>query len=118
MRVRLHNLFARLSRTAAWPIAFLCVWMGTGGVLHHTDEGPDFVSASSRAALGHVTLAAPADDCAACQWTQGLQSGTFSVCRVVLPLTFAPPYTRRVSRLSARRPLRLRSPRAPPAILS
>ena len=118
MRHRLHNPFPRLPGAAAWLMAWLCLWMGTGGVLHHTDNGPNIAAASARVALSHVTPAAPTDDCAACQWTQGVQSGTFIVCRIVLPLCCAAACACPIPVPFVSRPPRLRCPRAPPFLLS
>jgi len=119
MRHFLHNQLPRLSRAVAWPLAALLLWMGTGGVLHHTDAAQDPASSSPRAAWGHATPPAPADDgCAACQWTQSVQSGALGVCPLVLPGGLVAPRACRVpDRLLSRTP-RLRSPRAPPVFLS
>lgn len=104
-----------LARAMAWLLILICGWMGTDGVLHHTEGG-----ASSRAAssLHGSTAAAPADACAACQWTQGLQSGALSACQAQAPLFVLQPRPQPVLRRLARRALRRRSPRAPPAFLT
>ena len=102
------RLFARAT---AWLLILICSWMGTDGVLHHTDGGSPSHAAAS---LHRPTAAAPADTCVACEWTQGMQTGTLSVCQVQSPLfaldlCAAPPV-----RPLLRRALRRRSPRAPP----
>ncbi|MBV9848894.1 MAG: hypothetical protein JO250_04320, partial [Armatimonadetes bacterium] len=86
MRHRCHNLSGHPPRVAAWLLALLCLWMGTGGVLHHTDAPQNPASSSPRAAWGQTTPPAPADDgCAACQWTQSVQSGALGICPLALP---------------------------------
>jgi hypothetical protein len=117
MQERLHNAFAYLPRTARLMVV-LCLWMGTGGILHHTDDLGGMTSLRHRPSVGYATPAAPPDDCAACEWTQGLQTGPSVACSVVVPFESLTPL---VSRLPMRfhAPLLLhRSSRAPPCILS
>lgn len=104
-----------LARATAWLLVLICGWMGTDGVLHHTDEGA-FPHASY--SLRHLTAAAPADTCAACQWTQGMQTGALLICQVQSPLFVLQPRLQPALRRLARRALRLRSPRAPPVFLT
>ena len=100
-----------LARATAWLLILICSWMGTEGVLHHSDAGT-FPHAAS--ALHRATAAAPADTCAACQWTQGMQTGALTVCQVQSPLFSFQPCLQAIVRPLSRRLLRLRSPRAPP----
>lgn len=112
-RSRSHKqLFARAT---AWLLILICSWMGTDGVLHHTD-GVSF----SRAAfsLHRATAAAPSDACAACRWTQGMQTGTLSVCCIQTPLVVLQPLTAPPIRRLARRVSRRSPPRAPPVFLT
>jgi hypothetical protein len=102
------RLFARAT---AWLLILICGWMGTDGVLHHTDEG---ASPSAAASLHRATAATPAHSCAACEWTQGMQAGALLVCRVPSPLfaldlCAAPPVRPLLGRVARRS-----SPRAPP----
>ena len=111
-RSRFHKRL--LARATAWLLILICGWMGTDGVLHHTDEG-----AYARAASGlhRPTAAIPADSCAACEWTQGMQTGSLAVCHVQSPLFVFRPQTQPLLRRLARRPARRSSPRAPPVCL-
>jgi len=106
-------------RATAWLLLLVCAWMGTGGVLHHTEaEGaarPVSQAASHLlpAALHHLA-AAPNDTCAACEWTQGLQGRTLAVPHVSFPLfSFTPRLHSALPALLARTP-RCRPSRAPP----
>lgn len=112
-RSRLHKHL--LARATAWLLILICGWMGTEGVLRHTDEGTSPFSASS---LHRATVATPADSCAACQWTQGMQMGALSVCQVQSPLFVIQPRLQPALRRLARRISRRSSPRAPPVSLT
>ena len=103
-----------LARATAWLLILICGWMGTDGVLHHTDEG-----SSPRAASGlhRPTAATPADACAACEWTQGMQTGFLAVYHVQSPLFVLQPRSQPLLRRLARRATRRSSPRAPPFFL-
>ncbi len=111
-RSRFHKHL--LARATAWLLILICGWMGTDGALHHTDGVSSSCAASS---LHRLTAAAPADNCAACQWTQGMQTGALSVCQVQSPLLTLQPRLQPALRRLARRALRQRSPRAPPLFL-
>ena len=97
-RSRLHKHL--LARATAWLLVLICGWMGTDGVLHHTDRGVPPHAASS---LHRATANAPADSCAACQWTQGMQTGSVSACQVQSPLFALQPRLQPVLRRLARR---------------
>jgi hypothetical protein len=112
---RSHLQMNKMRRITAWLLMLVCVWMGTGGVLNHTDDeltGQFVPKAAST--LHRQTAAAPQDTCAACEWTQGLLGRTLSVCRVQLPLFHLPPRLHSALPLFLARPLRLRPSRAPP----
>ncbi|MDQ2688087.1 MAG: hypothetical protein M3Y28_09500 [Armatimonadota bacterium] len=117
MKIMSHA-FSRPRRAAAFLLAFLCFWMATVGLAHHTDLLVDHGSSSSRTVLSHFTAFAAADDlCAACQWTQTVQPSGFSVCAVPTPrVSLSSPSFAAVSALQAR-PFRPSSPRAPPVSL-
>lgn len=105
-------------RFTAWLLLLLCAWMGTGGVLHHTEAGGSVKRAHGAVSSLRHQSTVPADMCAACEWTQGLQGRTLSACRV--PFVLLPLPTRvRISPISvlARTP-RLRPSRAPPVPLA
>jgi hypothetical protein len=113
--IRSHFQRPRIARATAWFLILLCAWMGTDGVLHHTEAG---LSSHGTSHAHHRTVAAPADNCAACEWTQGMQTGTMAVCRVPLPF-FAVipnvlPLIRRITYPVSRRS----SPRAPPILVT
>lgn len=112
-RSRFHKPL--LARATAWLLILICSWMGTDGVLHHTDGRPSSRAASS---VHHATAAAPPDTCAACQWTQGMQTGDFQVCQVQSPLFILQPRSVPSVRRLLRRAPRRSSPRAPPAFLT
>lgn len=102
-------------RATAWFLLLLCAWMGSGGVLHHTDEGGfAFAGSHSRAGLHHLTSLTPLDTCAACEWTEGLQGKTLAIYHVQSPLFLLRPRLVALASSPIRRVLRLRSPRAPP----
>ena len=101
-----------LARATAWLLVLICSWMGTEGVLHHSDVGT-FPHAAST--LHRATAAAPTDTCAACQWTQAMQTGSLTICQVQSPLFSFQPCLQSVAQPLARRVLRLSSPRAPPS---
>ncbi len=102
-------------RITAWLLLLVCAWMGTGGVLHHTEaEGTARVAQTKAASSLHHSAAAPNDTCAACEWTQGLQGRTLSVCRVPFPLFSLPSRPRPMLPALMARPLRSRPSRAPP----
>lgn len=107
---RRHSNITR--RTAAWLLMLVCVWMGTVGVLHHTETFA--VASHGLAGMHRQTAAAPGDICAACEWTQGLQGRTLAVCRVQAPLFLS--HTRRSIAVPSVITCTLpdRSPRAPP----
>ena len=104
-----------LARATAWLLILICGWMGTDGVLHHTDGGSSPCAAFS---VHHATSAVPADTCAACEWTQGMQTGTLSVCCVQSPPFIMQPRPVTAVRRLARRVSRRSSPRAPPLFLT
>ena len=82
LRFQLHQT----RRATAWLLFLLTAWMGTGGVLHHTDEGALCPAGHhSMSGIHRLTAAAPADTCAACEWTQGLQCKTLSVYHLQSP---------------------------------
>lgn len=110
--------FSRPRRAAAFLLAFLCFWMATVGLAHHTDLLVDHGSSSPRTVISHSTAFDAGDDlCAACLWTQTVQPGSFSVCAVPTPSVSLPsPSFAAVSALPAR-PFRPSSPRAPPVSL-
>jgi hypothetical protein len=101
-------------RFTAWLLLLVCAWMGTGGVLHHTeDDGMARLLHVSASAVHHSAVV-PDDTCAACEWTQGLQGQPLSVCRVEFPLFLL--HSRRQSaaaRIIARTAIH-RPSRAPP----
>ncbi len=107
---RRHSNITR--RATAWLLMLVCAWMGTAGVLHHTETLA--VAGHGPAGLHRQTAAAPLDTCAACEWTQGLQGRTLSVCRVQVPLFAA--YWRRCTVVPSIIALTLpsRASRAPP----
>ncbi|MDQ2800775.1 MAG: hypothetical protein M3Y13_14185 [Armatimonadota bacterium] len=115
-RIQRH-LFARAT---AWLLILVCAWMGTGGVLHHTEEesfgllGAHSLVLPSAGSIHRTTIAAPPDMCAACEWTQGLLGGTVAVYHVQTPLLLLRPISLDLTPAPTRRVLRLRSPRAPP----
>ncbi len=74
----------RLRRLAAC-IAFICLWMASAGVLHHTDDLQMGSSSSSHASIARPTPAPPADQCAACESLQGVLSGSPAVAPVMVP---------------------------------
>jgi len=110
--LRLRPQQNKSRRVTAWLLMLVCAWMGTAGVLHHTETLA--VPGHGAAGLHRQTAAALVDSCAACEWTQGLQGRTLSVSRVQVPLLAV--YARlqtAVPRLSTRT-LPRRSSRAPP----
>jgi len=112
-RSRFHKPL--LARATAWLLILICCWMGTEGVLHHSDAGAFPHAASS---LHRATAAAPADTCVACRWTQGMQTGALFVSQVQSPLFILQPCLQTVLRRLTHRALRQRSPRAPPLFLT
>jgi hypothetical protein len=82
---RSHRQLNKTRRVTAWLLMLVCAWLGTGGVLNHTEE---FATPPGHAAasLHGQTAAAPGDACAACEWTQGLQGRTLAVFRLPAPL--------------------------------
>lgn len=88
--------------------------------MHHTEEGTFGLLRSHSSALHspgsihRLVAAAPADMCAACEWTQGLLGRTVAVCHVQMPLLLLRPRAIELTPAPPRRVLRLRSPRAPP----
>jgi len=112
-RSRFHKPL--LARATAWLLILICGWMGTDGVLHHSDAGAFPHAASS---VHRATAAALPDACAACQWTQGMQTGALAVCRVKSPLFILQPRLQPVLRRLVRRIPRRSSPRAPPLFLT
>jgi hypothetical protein len=112
-RSRFHKPL--LARATAWLLILICSWMGTDGVLHHSDAGA-FPHAS--ASVHRAMAAALPDACAACRWTQGMQTGGLAVCRVQSPLFILQPRLQTVLRRLTRRVLHQRSPRAPPLFLT
>jgi hypothetical protein len=99
-------------------IAALCLWMGTGGVLHHSDNLAYVASLAAPVGYGHVTPALPADDCAACEWTQGLQTGPPISYQVALPLDAVPSLVNTALVIWPTSYPFSRSPRGPPNFLS
>lgn len=114
VRLQLHH--AR--RVTAWLLLLICLWMGSGGVLHHTDV-ESLVRAGTHSPNGvhRPTATAPLDACAACEWTQGLQTGSGSVCQVPPPLDFLSACPDAAPRATLIRAFGSYSPRAPPAFL-
>ena len=103
----------------AWFLLLVCFWMGSGGVLHHTEAASSgCVGSHGPSGLHRATAAAPADTCAACEWTQGLQGRTLSVLRVSVPLFVLHPCSRFVPSAPLRRVARLGMGRAPPFFLN
>ena len=104
----------RLRLAVARVLAFLLLWMATGGVLTHSDPLTWGRSASSRTTIRQAAApASPADVCAACEWTQALQTGSAVVVQVISPASLprartavapAPLPTRVPDRPSARAP--------------
>jgi len=92
--------------------------MGTAGSLSHTDRLRAGGSASSRAFVHRAVLAAPADTCAACQWTQGVQSQTSTAFAYAAPLSALALLIVFLFASPSLRVLRRRSPRAPPVCFS
>ena len=107
-------------RATAWLLLLVCAWMGTGGVLHHTEaEGASrpVSQVASRllpAALHHLT-AVPHDTCAACEWTQGLLGRTLSFSPISFLLSPLPSRPRPALPALIARATPRRSSRAPPA---
>jgi hypothetical protein len=97
----------------AWLLLLVCAWMGTGGVLHHTEEGAAWPSRVSASTVHHAAVV-PDDICAACEWTQGLQGRTASVCRVEFPLFLLHPRRQSIAALLIDRAPQSGSSRAPP----
>ncbi len=106
-------------RLTAWLILLVCVWMGTGGVLHHTEaEGTAQAAQMHTAPSLHPMAAVPSDTCAACEWTQGLQGHTLpilalSFALLSLPLCLNPALPAPIARTPRYCPSR-----APPALLA
>lgn len=108
----------RFCRRAAGLLAFLCLWMGTAGLLHHTHEDQIAQSSSPVASLGHRTVAAPAPDmCAACEWTQMLQTSLSAVSPLPQPFARTRPRSVSIAFLCLSQTFVYSSPRAPPAFL-
>ena len=80
-------------------LAFVCLWISGGAVLHHTDDDALTVQTFTvgHAALHHAASLPPPASCAACQWEQTLPTLTASAPAVAaLPLArvvFAPGLT-------------------------
>lgn len=90
--------------------------MGSGGVLHHTEEQASARAGSLRpSGLHRPAVALLADSCAACEWTQGLQGRTLAVLRVSAPLSSLCPHPQSVPTSPLRRVARLGMGRAPPS---
>ena len=109
----LPHLYFNTRRITAWLLMLVCAWMGTAGVVNHTEAAarPGHKTASS---LGRQ-VAVTADACAACEWTQGLQGRTLTVCWESFPLfCLTPRRTPAVSQFVARF-LCHRPSRAPPS---
>lgn len=109
---------SRPARAAAWFLALLCLWMATVGLAHHTDLLRVGASSSAQTVLGDAGAVSPQGDlCAACQWTQTVQSGAVSVPLLAVSLDALPaPALTAVDILLPRLP-RPSSPRAPPSRL-
>lgn len=110
-QTRQPNAFHRVT---ALCVALLCLWMATGGVLHHVHANR--LAPPTGMGLGHVLPAATVvASCAACEWTEGVQSGSLTVCRLAAPVVFA--RSRSIAAVVRPRPrlIRLFSLRAPPA---
>lgn len=106
-------------RLTFWLLILVCAWMGTGGVLHHTDEETfGSLRSSSYGSIHRVPPTAPVDTCAACEWTQGLVGGSLAVYHVQTPLFLLRPRSLDLTPAPIRRALRRRSSRAPPALLA
>jgi len=101
-------------RITAWLLLLVCAWMGTGGILHHTEAESTARPFLKAASSLHHSAAVPNDTCAACEWTQGLQVQTLSVCRVPFPLFSLSSRPRLMLPALMARPLRSRPSRAPP----
>ena len=103
----------------AWFLLLVCFWMGSGGVLHHTEEQASARAGSLRpSGLHQPTAAVPTDSCAACEWTQGLQGRTLAVLRVITPLFSLCPHSQFVPPSPLRRIARCGMGRAPPLFLT
>ena len=93
----------------------VCAWMGTGGVLHHTEaEGTARAARTQATARLRHAAVVPSDACAACEWTQGLQSRTLSVCQIDFPLLLLSSRQADALFLLTAQTFRHRSSRAPP----
>lgn len=101
-------------RATAWLLLLVCAWMGTGGVLHHTEAEGSAQPLPKAASSLHHAVAASNDACAACEWTQGLQGLTLAVSPVSLLLCPLPPSLHFSLPTVITPPLRCRPSRAPP----
>ncbi|MGI4792437.1 MAG: hypothetical protein ACRYFS_26720 [Janthinobacterium lividum] len=111
-RFRLQSHTTR--RITAWLLILICAWMGSGGVLNHTESEFTAKPTPRTAASLHRQAAVPVDTCAACQWTQGLQGRTLTVFRVQFPLFHRHLRLASALTLVIARSIRHRSSRAPP----
>lgn len=114
-RIQKSQLFMRL---AALSTALLCLWMGTLGTAYHTDTLRIGGSLSPAACLHHALPSPPAHVCAACEWTQGVQSSVLTAFAFAVPLgSIANTLSSLTLSIARHAPLR-RSSRAPPACLA
>ena len=104
-------------RITAWLVALVCAWMGTGGVLNHTEAEANAQPPRSAASL-HRLAAVPTDTCAACEWTQGMLGRTLSVCRIPSPQFYFYPRRHFAAPAALARTHRCRPSRAPPVSFS
>ncbi len=78
-------------------LAFVCLWISGGAVLHHTDDDDSGLLqtfAAGKSLLSHAAPALPTLPCAACQWEQNVPPlDAPGIAVVQLPFsrtTFAP----------------------------
>jgi hypothetical protein len=110
--------YNRPRRAAAFLLAFLCLWMATIGLSHHTDLLFDQGSSSPQTVISHSVAFDDSDDlCAACQWTQMVQPGSVLFPVLVVTLVTLPQAALTAADVPFRRVSRPSSPRAPPASL-
>lgn len=115
LTMKRHVRQSSRSSRAALLLAFLCFWMATVGLAHHTDLLSDGGSSSARTVLGHpLSLISPTDLCAACQWTQMVQPGGIFLPVVAVSLDGRPAQALTAFDVLLPSALCSSSPRAPP----
>jgi hypothetical protein len=80
------NRTSGTGRRAARLVALVFFWMCSIGVIAHNDDPIAHASHSSVVSLGHVAVTPPAGECAACEWTSGVQVGSSIQLSAPLPI--------------------------------